>query len=187
MGLGFVLVIWAVVGIVLACAGTLVMGAAATFLTRKATTDRSLTLLAAVAFPFVCLGWAALLFVFQAFVNGAMHRDPGLGDTWTCPLPNGYAILMIDSTDHGWIYNPKTQPGDGVSQRDDAVDGVVLAQISGRYILGGVDSRSTSALEADLNHIDSYFILDAQAGKKTAFSSIDGLRQAAQSARDVLE
>lgn len=180
MGIGFVLLIWAVVGIILACIGALVVGAAATFLTRGATRDRSLTLLASFAFPFVCLGWAALLFVFQAFVNGAMHRDPGLGDTWTCPLPNGYAILMIDDTDHGWIYNPKTQPGSGVSELDDAVDCVVMAQVSGRYILGGADSNSTAALGADLNHIDSYFILDTQAGKKTVFSNFDQLRQTAQ-------
>ena len=180
MGIGFVLLIWAVVGVILACVGALVMGAAATFLTRKATKDRSLTLLGSIAFPFACLGWAALLFVFQAFVNGAMHRDPGLGDTWTCPLPNGYAILMIDTTDHGWIYNPKTQSDGGVSEQNDAVDGVVIAQVSGRYILGGVDSRSTSALEADLSHIDSYFILDTQIGKKTTFSTIDSLRGAAQ-------
>lgn len=110
MGIGLVLMIWAVVGFVLACVGALVMGAVATFLTRKATNDRSLTLLASIAFPFACLGWAALLFVFQALVNGAMHRDPGLGDTWNCPLPNGYAITMIDTTDHGWVYNAKTQP-----------------------------------------------------------------------------
>lgn len=181
MGLGFVLLIWGVVGLVLACVGALVLGTAATFLTRKATKDRSLTLFAAVAFPFACLGWAALLFAVQAFVNGAMHRDPGLGDTWTCPLPNGYAILMIDVTDHGWIYNPKTQPGSGVSEQDDAVDGVVIAQVSNRYILGGIDSHSTTALEADLKHIDSYFILDTQAGKKTGFSSIGEMRQAAQS------
>ncbi len=77
MGVGFVLLIWAVVGATLACAGALVMGATTIFLTRKATKDRSLVLLASVAFPFACLGWAALLFVFQGLVNGAMHRDPG--------------------------------------------------------------------------------------------------------------
>ena len=181
MGIGFVLLIWVVVGIVLACVGMLVMGVLATFLTRKATRDRSLAVLASLAFPFACLGWAVLLFVFQAFVNGAIHRDPGLGDTWTCPLPNGYAIVMIDVTDYGWVYNPKTQPDGGVTEQDDAVAGVVTVQVTGPYILGGVDSRSPTALESDLNHIDSYFILDTKIGKKTAYSTADGLRGAAQS------
>src|SRR5271157_3925020 len=141
MGIGVVLLAWAVVGIVLACVGALVMGASATFLTRKAAQDRSLTLLAAIVFPFACLGWAGAIFAFQAVVNSAMHRDPGLGDAWQCPLPNGYAILMIDETDHGWVYNPKTQSGGGVAEEDDAVACVRIVQVAGRYILGGVDSR----------------------------------------------
>jgi len=155
------------------------MGTTALVLTRRATKDRSLTLLASLAFPFACLGWAALLFVFQASVNGAMHRDPGLGDTWTCPLPNGYTILMIDTTNHGWIYNPKTQPGSGVCEQEDAVAGVVAVQLAERYILGGGNSRNAAF---DDSRIDSYFILDTQTGKKTIFSTTDELRAAAQQA-----
>lgn len=66
-----------------------------------------------------------MVFGFQAIVNEiVLHRDPGLGDTWHCPLPNGYALLMIDVMDHGWVYNPKTQPGDSVTEREDSVAGV---------------------------------------------------------------
>jgi len=182
MGIGIVLLVWAVVGTILACVGALVMGAAATFLTRKATQDRSLTLLSAVAFPFACLGWAALLFVFQACVNGAMHRDPGLGDSWNCPLPNGYAITMIDVTDQGWVYNPKTQIDGGVAEQEDAVAGVRLVQVSGKYILGGSDSRSIVDSHSSNDYVDSYFLLDTQTGRKTAFPNVDGLRAAATQA-----
>ncbi len=179
MGIGIVLLGWAVVGTIVACVGALVMGVAATFLTRRATQDRTLTLLSAVAFPFACLGWAALLFVFQASVNGAMHRDPGLGDSWECPLPNGYVINMIDVTDQGWVYNPKTQFDGGVAEQDDAVADVGVVQVSGKYILGGSHSRSIVDSQSSNDNIDSYFLLDTQTGKKTAFPNVDGLRAVA--------
>lgn len=180
MGIGVVLVMWALVGTVLACIGALAMGAATMFLTRKAAKDRTLTLLASVAFPFGCVGWAALLFVFQALVNGTMHRDPGLGDSWDCPLPNGYAITMIDVTDRGWIYNPKTQSGGGLSDQEDAVSNVLVVQVAGRYILAGADSRSFTEQGNDINRVNSYCILDTQTGKKTSFPTIDELRAATQ-------
>jgi hypothetical protein len=179
MGIGIVLLLWAVVGSVLACVGALIMGATATFLTRHSTRDRTLTLLAAIAFPFVCVAWAAALFVFQALVNGTMHRDPGLGDSWNCPLPNGYAITMIDTTDYGWVYNPKTQSGGGLSDQEDAVSGVRLVQVSGRYILGGADSHSFASSVSDHGHVDSYFLLDTQAGKRENFSNVEALGAAA--------
>ena len=179
MGIGIVLLMWAVVGTVLACVGALIFGATTMFLTRKATKDRTLTLFASIAFPFGCVGWAALLFVVQALVNGTMHRDVGLGDSWDCPLPNGYAITMIDFTDRGWVYNPKTQSG-GLSDQDDAVSDVLVLQVAGRYILGGADSRSAQEQGNDINRVNSYFILDTITGKKTLFSTIDELRGASQ-------
>ncbi len=59
-------------------------------------------ILATRLFPFACLGWAAGVFVLYAVVNDAVfHRDPGLGDGWWCPLPNGYTLEMTDVTFSG--------------------------------------------------------------------------------------
>lgn len=180
MGIGFVLLMWTVVGTILACLGALVMGGVTTLLTRRAQKRRLPIILGAVIFPFVCLGWAAGLFVFQALVNEAMHRDPGLGDTWQCPLPNQYALTMIDDTDQGWIYNPKTQPTDlGVVDQSDAVDGVVIAQVADNYILGGVTSSRFGHSEEQSQHIDSYFLLDTKTGKRANFANRDELRTVA--------
>ncbi len=45
--------------------------------------------------------------MFQEVINETVHhRDAGLGDTWRCPLPNGYALMMIDVTDQGWVPTP---------------------------------------------------------------------------------
>jgi len=142
MGIGFVLLIWSLVGAILAGIGALVFGGAATFFTRGAEQGRRRRVILAVAlFPFACLIWAGAVFVFQAVINEAvLHRDAGIGDTWTCPLPDGYALLMVDVSDQGVVYNPKTQTAsNGVTDQDDALDGVRALQLAGPYILGGQD------------------------------------------------
>ena len=180
MGIGIVLIAWAVVGSVLASVGALVLGGVTDYLTKGADAGRRRTILAACILPFACLGWAAFLFVFQAFVNGfLLHRDPGLGDTWNCPLPNGYAITMIDVTDQGWVYNPKTQSEGAVSEQEDAVAGVRILQVAGRYILGGSDSHAFTKLGQESNDVDRYFLLDTQTGKRADFTNYDAMRNAA--------
>ena len=180
MGVGFVLLLWAVVGIVVAAVGAATLGLATALLTRGVTNGRRKVIIAASLFPIVCLGWGGLMFVFQAVVNeGLLHRDLGLGDTWHAPLPNGYQIMMIDVTDQGWVYNPKTQPGSGVGEQEDAVAGVRNLQVAGRYILGATDSKAFENLGKDTNQVDAYFLLDTQLGKRKQFQNYDALRLSA--------
>jgi hypothetical protein len=144
MGITIVLLLWAVFGTVVAALIPTTLGGTTALLTRGATGRRKAIISAAV-FPFACFAWGAAVFVFQAIVNeGLLHRDLGMGDTWHAPLPNGYQIMMIDVTDQGWVYNPKTQPGSGVREQEDAVAGVRKIQIAGRYILGATDSNFSS-------------------------------------------
>jgi hypothetical protein len=112
-----------------------------------------------------------------------LGRDLGIGDTWHAPLPNGYQIMMIDVTDKGWVYNPKTQSSSGVSDQEDAVPGVRKVQVSGRYILGGTDSKAFEHLGEENQSIDSFFILDTNTGKQTKFQTYDALRGKAQELR----
>jgi hypothetical protein len=181
MGIGFVLLIWAVVGVVLAGAGALILGCTAAYLTRGARHGRKRLILAMSSFPFVCLGWAVTVFAFQAIINETvLHRDVGLGDTWNCPLPNGYALLMIDTTDQGFVYNPKTQLVEGgVAEQEDAIAAVRQVQIVGRYILGGSDSHAFERLENRSQQVDSYFLLDTQIGKHTNYPSYEALQSKA--------
>src|SRR6266516_884685 len=186
MGLGIVLVFWAVVGIVVASVGALTLAGATTLLTRRVSAGRRRAILAAAIFPFVCLGWGACVFVFQAGINEVLlGRDLGIGDTWHAPLPNGYQIMMIDVTDQGWIYNPKTQPSSGVvvGDQEDAVTGARNVQVAGRYILGGTDSKSFEHLGQGSENVDSFFILDTATGKQTKFQTYDELRSRAQELR----
>lgn len=181
MGIGFVLFIWAAVGIVLSGAGALILGLSTAYLTRGAPDGRKRLILTASLFPLVCLGWVGATFIFQAVINETvLHRDAGLGDTWECPLPNGYWLLMIDTTDQGWVYNPKTQSGGVVGVQQDAVGGVKIVQVSGRYVLGGSDSRPVAQSVKSPEQVNSYFLLDTQVGKHANFTSYDALRAHAE-------
>jgi hypothetical protein len=184
MGLGIVLFFWAVVGIVVASVAALTLARTTTLLTRQVRAGRRRVIVAAAIFPFVCLGWGAGVFVFQAIVNEALlDRDLGVGDTWHTPLPNGYQIMMIDVTDQGLVYNPKTQPGSGIGEQEDAVAGVRKVQVAGQYILGGTDSKSFEHLGEESQNVDSFFILDTKAGRQTKFQTYDALRSKAQELR----
>jgi hypothetical protein len=182
MGIGIVLVFWAVVGAILSGIGLVLIGGATAFLTRGVTRGRSPVIIAACLFPFACFAWAGIIFVFQAIVNESLlHRDIGLGDTWHCPIPNGYQIMMIDVTDQGWVYNPKTQGTfDVVTEQEDAVAGVRTLQVAGPYILGGVDLHAFEQMESGTKQVNSYFILDTRIGKKTMLPNYDLFRSAAR-------
>src|SRR5262249_39802966 len=160
--IGIVLLFWAIVGVMLCGIGVVTFGAATAFLTRGVPQSRRRVVLAASLFPVVCLGWAGTIFVLQGVINETvLDRDFGIGDTWRCPLPNGYALMMIDVLDQGWVYNPKTQGTSGaVGEQQDAVPGVRLVQVSGQYILGGADSNFFGQSENNDSKVDSYFILD---------------------------
>src|SRR5262245_22296350 len=122
-----------VIGFVFAGLASLVLGTVAkVFQTRTRLTSPKTTL-AFAAFPFACLAWVAVVFVFQATINGVLlGRDPGIGDGFECPLPNGYAITAIDTLDEGWICKPKVS-SDSVfnDPLGDQVGGVTKMQVAG--------------------------------------------------------
>jgi hypothetical protein len=87
---------------------------------------------------------------------------------------------MIDVTDYGWVYNPKTQGSGGVvGEQEDAIAGVRLVQVSGQRILGGSDSQAfRESRDNNKDQVDSYFLLDTATGKRTNFSTYNALQNA---------
>lgn len=75
--------------------------------------------------------------------------------SWHAPLPNGYQVMMIDVTDQGWVYNPKTQIGSGIFGKEDAVSGVRNLQVAGRYILGATDSKAFEHAKRQIRLMDT--------------------------------
>jgi hypothetical protein len=154
MGLIYVLMIWAVI---LASIAAALFGGAAALFTRGIKEGRRRTIVIACLFPFICLGWCACVFLFQAVVNeGFLGRDMVLGtDNWHCPLPNGYMILMFDVKDHGLVY--KLNSGlNSVGERG--------------------DSEAFHHMGQDNHSVDRYFLLDTRTRKPVTFDSLEALR-----------
>lgn len=183
MGIVVVLIFYAVALTVVAAIAAAVLGALTFALTKGAGTERKRVTLAAVVFPFLCVCWAGGWFVGYALVNyEVFHRDPGLGDTWETPLPNGYALMMIDTTDQGTVYNPKTQPlQGGVMGQDDAVFGVRQLQVSGEHIFGAMDEGYFGRIGQESKVVNAYFELNTVTHSYVEFKSLAELRDRAAS------
>lgn len=181
MGITVVLIFYAVGLTVAASAGAVLLAVATYLLTRNATSQRKRAVIASGLFPFICVAYAGGWFVTYAVVNyEVFQRDPGLGDSWETPLPNGYALLMIDTTDQGTVYDPKTQAYRGsVTSREDAVFGVRQLQVSGKLIFGARDSGYFDRIGQESKLVDSYFELDTAKYSHAEFKSLDQLRSKA--------
>lgn len=189
MGIAVVLIVYAVALSFAACIGSLALGGTTYLLIRHSGPRRKIAIIASVLFPFICVAYAGGWFISYAVINYTIfHRDPGLGDSWETPLPNGYALMMIDVTDQGIVYNPKTQPyGDGVVSRDDAVFGVRQLQVSKNLIFGASDSGYFGQIGKDSNNVDTWFELNTAKKTHTEFKSLDELRRRAASEGVVLQ
>ena len=182
MGLFFVLILYAVVLSVLAAISAVILGCIAFLLTRRRAGRRRAVVVCA-AFPFACVAFAGAWFFAYAVINYSFfHRDAGLGDGWETPLPNGYALMMIDVTDEGTVYNPKTQRDfDSVASRQDAVFGVRQLQVSGNHIFGARDSGYFERIGHDSSAVDTWFELDADGNHPVEFKTLAELKQRAAS------
>ncbi|WP_158786898.1 hypothetical protein [Granulicella sp. L46] len=89
---------------------------------------------------------------------------------------------MIDTTDQGTVYNPKTQASNGsIASRDDAVFGVRQLQVSHSLIFGASDTGYFGRIGQESKFVDSYFELDTKQNKVTEFKSLEDLRKRASS------
>ncbi|HTH52493.1 MAG TPA: hypothetical protein VL495_01000 [Edaphobacter sp.] len=181
MGIGVVLIFYAIALTIAAAISAVVLGVVSYLMTKHSGTKWKRAVLASIVFPFVCVAFAGGWFVVYSVVNyEVFHRDPMLGDTWETPLPNGYALMMIDTTDQGTVYNPKTQSGDGsVVGREDAVFGVRLLQVSDGLVFGARDSGYFGRIGQESKFIDSYFELDTLKNKQVEFNSLEELQRRA--------
>ena len=186
MGIGLSLISWCVTGTAIATALAVLAGALTAILIPRGRPKRTRLILWTCIYPFACFCWLLAIFVFQAYVNESLlYRDPGFGHTWQTPLPNGYAILMLDEHHDGTVFNPATHFSDSSNDDihpdgPDAVSGVRVIQLAGNKILGGAGPIGQYSSPAARNRIDSYFLLDTDAHTRANFPNYDALTQAAQ-------
>jgi hypothetical protein len=107
MGLGFVLLFWGVLAVLLAGAAAASLAALAYVFDRRRGRVRRRWLLTAAMVPFVSLGFAAAGFlVYATYCEVVRDVDLGIGDSWRVPLGNGYRLVMIDTPDQAFIKSP---------------------------------------------------------------------------------
>jgi hypothetical protein len=126
------------------------------------------------ALPFAFLALVTMPFLFA----GAIASRSGVPGT--NQLPNGYRLMIVSGRDPGWIYNPENEnTAEGVNWKKDGLSGVVLIQVSGRYILGARTNRGPSGGANPVYPVDSYFLLDTETREIVALPSFQNLQTAA--------
>jgi hypothetical protein len=182
MGIVVVLLFYAAAMMIAASIAAAVLGAVSYFLTKDYGSKKwRRAVVASVLFPYLCVAFAGGGFVTYWIVNeNVFHRDPMLGDTWETPLPNGYALMMIDTTDHGTVYNPKTQSDTGlVFSSKDSAFGVRQLQVADKFILGARDEGYSAKIGQNSRFVDTFFEIDTVKNTQKEFKSIDDLRRQA--------
>jgi hypothetical protein len=186
MGIGLALVSWCVKGTIIATFLAVLAGTLTAICIPHGRARRTRHILWACVYPFAVSFWFLAVFVFQAYVNESMlYRDAGIGHTWQTPLPNGYAVLLLDEKHDGTVFDPNTHFSN-TSNNDihpdgpDAVSGVRLLQVAGNKIFGGAGPVGQYSSSAARERVDYYFLLDTGSHTRTNFPTYDALTQTAQ-------
>ena len=108
MGIGFVLIAWLAIFLILSFMGGLAFALVIYFFNRK---TKSLTRWARTAvsfvYPFIMTGYIGASFIVWAFwCEGVRKVDPGIGDGWHILIHNGYQLGFIDVFEQGFINDP---------------------------------------------------------------------------------
>jgi hypothetical protein len=186
MGIGLALASWCFKGTAIATAVAVLAGALTAIRVPRGRPGRTRLILWTCVYPFAVFAWFMGVFVFQAYVNEALlYRDPWIGHTHQTPLPNGYAVLLIDEDHDGTVFNPATHFTGGSTDDihpdgPDAVSGVRVLQIAGNKILGGAGPLGQYSSQATRDRIDYFFLLDTDAHTRANFETYDALIRAAK-------
>ena len=182
MGIMVVLIFYAIALTITASVAAIVLGGATSALLKHTVDKRKRAVLASIAFPFLCVAFAGGWFVVYAITNYTVfQRDPGLGDSWETPLPNGYALIMIDTTDLGAVYKPVAGSRESFNESNHKVDGARQLQVSRSLIFGARDTGYFGRSGQESTFVDSYFEMDTARDTYKEFKNIEELRQQAAS------
>jgi hypothetical protein len=127
VGIGCVLLFWAVAGTLLAIPSILILLWVARR-TGGAPRRRRMVVWLALAVPATVV---TMIAAFAAYWVLCARRgvDPGIGDGFQVPLTAGYSLEFIDTVEQGFVSPPEGSPAAQIS-------GVREVGLSGRYIFG---------------------------------------------------
>jgi hypothetical protein len=100
MGLGFVLLVWGIVGVILAGGAALSLVWVVRVVAVRTGRVKRGWFVTAAALPFVSLAYAASVFVaYGVYCEVVRDVDLGFGDSARVPLGHGYRLVMIDTAE----------------------------------------------------------------------------------------
>jgi len=108
MGIAFVLLIWLIAWMVVACFCSLVFAAFTWWLLRRANGGPPLrAIVAVVLLPPVSVVCGLFGFVgYGVWCETSRGVDAGIGDSWGVPLGSGYQLRMIDTSEQAYVEAP---------------------------------------------------------------------------------
>jgi hypothetical protein len=142
VGIGCVLVFWAVILGAAAIVSAVVLGLWSWWKQRRAVGyARVLKVLAAAALPFLLVGYGGVAFGgYAIWCETVRHVDAGIGDVWQVPVGNDHYFCMIDVPENGYLLK-------GGCSGSPIVDEISELAATDDLVIG--DSKSQGAFELD--------------------------------------
>ncbi len=143
MGIGVVLLFWFALFGLMAAVASVFLGVASYLI--QARLGRPVLrkwVVTFVLFPFLTVGYVAVAFAaYATWCEKVRHVDPGIGDSWQVPLPNGYRLVMIDRPDQAFIESKERRQHSGIRQLAVAGDAIYARDASSLF---RVDTKSSA-------------------------------------------
>ena len=155
MGIGFVLLFWALILGVVAVPVSIALGLWSWWNERRAHGRGWIfkALIAAVL-PFILLGYAGAAFgVYAIWCEAVRDVDAGTGDVWRVPVANDHYFCMIDVPDDGYLLK-------GGCTGSPIVDGITELAVAGDLVLGTSKSSGTFVFNTRTGAMQSGASLD---------------------------
>lgn len=170
LGIGLVLLFWVVLlGGFAAAVATMLRGAVKKFVSSDALRGRRAQKFAFLL-PFACVAFWILSFLAYAAINDRVfHRDPGLGDSWYAPIPNGVVLGAIDVPEVGYV---------GTLNGSTLVMDVTRLQVEKAWIAGMYDSAARGFEGSEAGSSKGFFILDAFSHQRQDFTTAEAFESA---------
>jgi hypothetical protein len=118
-----------------------------------------------LALPWLVLAVESVGFAGYAAINVTLlHRDLGIGDGFSAPLPNGYEMEAIDVTDRGWILDPvAAKDEEGINNTAHSIGPVRQFQIDGEAISG---MAQEDPMAGQSPNAPQYFVIDTSTAQR---------------------
>lgn len=160
MGIGFVLLFWAVLFGVLGIPVAVGLGLWTWSNHRRARTNaRIAKALAAAALPYVLLAYGGVAFLtYAAWCEAVRHVDAGIGDSWMVPIGNDHSFCMVDVPTHGYLLK-------GGCSGSPTVSGITDLTAVGDDLVGRSESSGAFIFDARSGSLRTFPTVEAAAGQ----------------------